>query len=262
MPPPAQTLTIPTHLGLNLSAMYHSPSGPGPHPLVILCHGFTGNMTERHISSLAEDLAAAGISALRFDAPGSGDSQGTWAHDYRLTNYITSVPDVLQCALTHLSADPQRLGIWGHSMGGFVALASAARHPSDYAAVVCSQPSSGWKLLPAADEHAWRSTGWADFHNSHFPKISLPYAFYEDRQQYNALEEAPKLTVPALFIAGSKDEQVPAASVRRIYEPAPEPKTYLEFPASHAYKHDPENLGEINAATVEFFAKSLKLASS
>ena len=132
-------LTIPTHLGLNLAAVYHQPAIPGPHPLVILLHGFTGYKEEEHIVTLADDLAAVGIAALRFDAPGSGESQGTWADDYRLTNYIEAVPDVFSYGKTTLNIDPNRVAIWGHSLGGFVALACATRHPDYYVAVCGSQ---------------------------------------------------------------------------------------------------------------------------
>lgn len=52
----------------------------------------------KHIETLAEDLAAHGIAALRFDAPGSGESEGTFEHDYTMTNYIAAVADVLQYA--------------------------------------------------------------------------------------------------------------------------------------------------------------------
>ena len=254
-------LTIPTHLGLNLAAVYHQPSTPGPYPLIILLHGFTGYKEEEQISTLADELVKVDIAALRFDAPGSGESEGTWAEDYRLTKYLEAVQDVLSYAKTNLPIDPNRVALWGHSLGGFVALAAAARHPDDYIAVCGSQPSSGWKILPADQEAKWRTTGWANF-ESHSLPIKLPYTFFTDRQQYNVLDEARQVIVPVLFIAGTKDEDVPAATIRGIYAAAPEPKTYLEFPTTHDYKRDPENLQKINAATVDFFVRSLKLATN
>lgn len=246
-------LTIPAHPKLKLAALYDAPATLGPHPLVILLHGFTGRKEEGHLTSLAAELNQAGIATLRFDAPGSGQSEGTWAEHYRLTTYLAVIPDVLEFAKTELPVDRQRIAIWGHSMGGFVALATAARHPEGYVAVCGSQPSNGWKLLPPDEEAAWRTTGWATFRNSAYPEIKLPYAFYEDRRQYNALNEVPHLKMPVLYLAGTQDDLVSAKNVQALYQASPEPRTYLEFDATHAYKHDPVMLARINAATVKFF---------
>jgi pimeloyl-ACP methyl ester carboxylesterase len=251
-------VTIPTHISLNLAGIYQQPTGNSPRPLVILLHGFTGYKEETHLVDLAERLYQANIGSVRIDAPGSGDSEGTWAEDYRLSNYVTVLPDIHKYAVTRLNADPRTIGVWGHSLGGFVALASAARHPDLFAAMVGSQLSSGHKMIGQQEETTWRTTGWAHFRNSHFPDINLPYAFLQDRQQYDALIEAPKLKVPSLFIAGTKDVVVTAASVKAIYEAAPQPKTYLEFPAAHDYKRDPQSLAAINKATIDFFVLTLR----
>lgn len=252
-----QPLKIPIGSGLNLAALSHRPVRGGLSPLVILLHGFTGYKEEEHIVTLADALAAAGIAAVHLDAPGSGESDGTWADDYRLTNYLEAIPDVITFLRSTLPVDPHRIGLWGHSMGGFVALAAAARHPEDVAALVCSQPSSGWRLHTPGRTDPWRTTGWSTFSNSHFPEIKLPYAFLEDRQQYDALREAPNLKAPVLFIAGTNDVLVPAERVRKMFQVAPEPKVYLDFPTAHDYKRDPENLARINEATVDFFVKNL-----
>jgi pimeloyl-ACP methyl ester carboxylesterase len=250
-------LNITDHRGLKLAAVYHEPATSGPHPLVILLHGFTGYKEEGHIVSLAELLVTNGIAALRFDAPGSGESEGSWEHDYRLTNYLEDIIDVINYSKTSLNVNPLRMAIWGHSMGGFVALAAASRLEGNFQALACSQPSSGWKLLSTESELSWRTTGWAEFKNSRFPLIRLPYDFLIDRNQYDALTEAPSLKLPALFIAGTQDIDVPALTVQKIYNAAPEPKTYLEFDVDHGYKHNPEMLDQINTATVNFFSKYL-----
>ena len=249
-------LKIPTRLGLNLAAVYHQPSTPGPYPLVILLHGFTGYKEEEHIATLAEALAYQGIAALRFDAPGSGESEGTWAEDYRVNKYVSAVGDVLEYAKTNLEIDPNLVAIWGHSMGGYIALATAA-HSTDIKALVASQPSIGWMMVPEGKLSHWQGTGWAPFTFKTDTKIKLPYAFYDERRQYSSLKEAAHLKIPSLFIAGLNDIDVPAQKVREIYAAASGPKQYLEFSASHGYKHELENLSKINTATLEFFMKNL-----
>ncbi|MCA9327117.1 alpha/beta fold hydrolase [Candidatus Saccharibacteria bacterium] len=252
-----QEARIPTKLGTELAGILHSPADDtAKHPVVVLLHGFTGWKEEEHIATLADRLCEASIAALRIDAPGSGESGGTFEQDYTMTNYIAVVEDVIAYVKSLPELDAKRIGIWGHSMGGFVALASAVRYPQ-ITAVCCSQPSSGWKVMDDEAALQWKDTGWAMFRNRHFPEIHLPYSFLVDRSQYNALDEAPKLTIPSLFIAGTQDTDVVPAGVKAMAALAPQPSNYLEFDTGHHYKLDPGMLATINEATVQFFTEYL-----
>lgn len=247
---------IPTRLGLKLAGTLTTPDAAQPCPLVILLHGFTGWKEEKHIETLAEALCDAGIAALRFDAPGSGESEGTFEHDYTMTNYIAVVEDVLKFAQSLPGVDATRIGIWGHSMGGFVALASAVKY-SDIEAVCCCQPSSGPKTMQPDEAEGWQASGWQNFSNEHFESIRLPYSFYLDRESYHARNEAPKLAIPSLFIAGTADRSVSIEDIQEMARLAPQPSDYKEFDTTHGYYKYPEVLAAINAATVTFFKKYL-----
>src|SRR5437868_1067381 len=187
-------LSIVGSSGLRLAALFDAPAAQSPHPLVILLHGFTGWKEEEHLSSLAADLAEAGIAALRFDAPGSGESEGTWAEHYRISNYRTAVHTFRDYAVAHLGADPRRIGIWGHSMGGLIALELASEEPDKFIALCANEPSSGKDYR---DLETWKSNDSRHFSNSHFADIDLPWAFYADRMLYNRerLPAAKKLRV-------------------------------------------------------------------
>jgi pimeloyl-ACP methyl ester carboxylesterase len=251
-------LAIPGPLGLKLAALYDEPTISGPYPLVILLHGNTGWMEENHLASLAQDLARAGIAALRFDAPGSGQSGGTWAGEYRVTNYIEAVDCIYDFAARELNIDTTRVGLWAHSMGGIVAIYAAAKHPDRFRCLCLCQASPG---PMAVDEEStvgeWQRTGWKTIPTEIFGDIRLPFSYYLDRSQYKTPLEVKKLNLPLLVIAGSKDVIVPVSSVRTIYEAANQPKQYLEFKAGHDYKYDPPRLAEINQSTVKFFVQNL-----
>jgi len=250
-------LSIPNHLGLKLAAEFHKPAGPGPYPLVILLHGFSGRKEEGHIVSLAEALAKAGIAALRFDASGSGESEGTWAEHYRASNYLADVADAYDYAVANLPVDPTHIGIWGHSMGGLVALTAACRSPRRFVAACGSQPASGGKILSAAADEAWRKAGWTTYPSRAFGDIRLPYDYVLDRKNFDLPTEIAELKMPLLLISGTTDKSIPAESVRALFAAAPEPKTYLEYDVGHDYKHHPEILAKINADTLKFFKKYL-----
>jgi uncharacterized protein len=245
------------HGPLTLAGCFDLPKAEGRVPLVILLHGFTGWKEEEHLAGLAQSLAKAGIAALRYDAPGSGESSGTFADDYRLSNYLDSVESAINFVSALNFVDTDRMAIWGHSMGGYVAMASAIRYAGKFQAVCGSQPSSGKGSVPTEQEEQWKRTGWASFANLHFRRLDLPYEFYQDRKDHDIFAVIDKLAVPLLLIGGTRDELVPAVDVQKIYAAAPEPKTYEEFNVNHFYKKAPGPLAHINKSTTDFFAQVL-----
>jgi dipeptidyl aminopeptidase/acylaminoacyl peptidase len=109
--------------GLRISGMMNVPNGKGPFPVIILCHGYihpdqyaTGNDTWRQ----ADYLASQGYLTIAPDYRGhaasdSGDSFFQIGYARDVLNLIASLDTVDK-------ADTRRIGLWGHSMGGAVAL--------------------------------------------------------------------------------------------------------------------------------------------
>ncbi len=107
--------------GLTISGMMHVPFGKGPFPVVILNHGYippsqyvTGSDTYR----AADYLARRGYLTI------SPDFRGYARSDSGLNLYRAGyMIDALNAAASVKSlpnADPKRIGMWGHSMGGGV----------------------------------------------------------------------------------------------------------------------------------------------
>jgi pimeloyl-ACP methyl ester carboxylesterase len=101
-------------------------------PAVILVHGAGGDATVWQLQT--RYLAHHGLRALAVDLPGHGRSGG---------EPLTSIGDMAEwLARFAIAAGATPAAIVGHSMGTFIALELAARHPESVAAVV---------LLGAAD---------------------------------------------------------------------------------------------------------------
>ncbi|MEV6412790.1 alpha/beta fold hydrolase [Kribbella sp. NPDC051718] len=109
--------------GQELPGVLHLPAGDGPHPTVLLLHGFPG--WERNFD-VAHVLRRAGYATLVFHYRGSWGAAGTWSW--------TSALEDAAAAVAGLRADPRvdatRLAVIGHSMGGFAALRTAAADPA------------------------------------------------------------------------------------------------------------------------------------
>lgn len=106
----------------------HLPKGVKRPPCVMICHGLGGHKTGRYrvYVDLADALIRREVAVFRFDFRGSGDSEGLFS-EMTLQGEIS---DAL-IGLNFLAEDPRidgsRLGLFGRSLGGAVAIQSAVR---------------------------------------------------------------------------------------------------------------------------------------
>jgi dienelactone hydrolase len=114
--------------GETLLGVLHVPAGPGPHPVVVLLHGFPGH--ERNLD-LAQALRRAGYASLVFHYRGSWGVGGSysWTHVLEDATRVTTAVREPEFAAAH-RLDRERLAVAGHSAGGFAALMTAAADPS------------------------------------------------------------------------------------------------------------------------------------
>ncbi|MEL7296641.1 MAG: alpha/beta hydrolase [Pseudomonadota bacterium] len=110
------------------SAGFHRVSSPAnSRPVVVLVHGWSCNMDFWREQTSA--LADAGYRAIQLDLAGHGQSESgreTW----RVADFGNDVAAVI----THLSID--KAVVVGHSMGGLVALQTAAQLPDTVVGVI------------------------------------------------------------------------------------------------------------------------------
>ena len=119
--PKAQDVQIPGTRG-NIAATVQLPgkmARSSEMPLVVLCHGFTGNRQgDGHFAPLAEDLAEQGIATVRLDFAGCGDSTEPYTA-YTLANMAADVDSVI--AYMQTTYGTGKTALVGHSMGGRLA---------------------------------------------------------------------------------------------------------------------------------------------
>jgi pimeloyl-ACP methyl ester carboxylesterase len=207
--PPATTdvFTVPS-AGLDLLGILHRPAGPGPHPAVVVLHGFPGN--ERNFD-LAHALRRAGYASLVFHYRGAWGSPGTfsWAN----------VRDDAVAAVAALRGqdflDPSRIALAGHSMGGFVALHTAAADPGVAAVASLAAFDFGAAAAGLRAEPGLRAEYVASWAGSLAPLAGTTVEALVD--EATALPDdsrlvtlAPALTGrPVLLIAGTRDTVAP-----------------------------------------------------
>ena len=103
-------------------------AGAGPHPTLALLHGFPGD--ERNFD-LAHIVRRAGWNVLVFHYRGAWGSPGRFSFAHVLEDVAAALAFLRDPATAATyRADPARVVLVGHSMGGFAALVAAARDPA------------------------------------------------------------------------------------------------------------------------------------
>ena len=110
--------------GLLIQGVTRLPVGDGLHPIVILGHGF-GGLKEWTIPETENALTQVCIASLWFDFRNFGDSKGFPREEVSHLGRLQDWQNAITYAACLPEVDPQRIGIWGTSLGGPDVLAVA-----------------------------------------------------------------------------------------------------------------------------------------
>lgn len=277
--------------GFTLRGTVHMPEGPAQvRPGIILCHGFGGSSGGAGHPELAALLARSGYAALRFDFRGCGSSEGERGR----VICEEEVEDV-RAAITFMQSqdavDASKIGLIGASLGGSVALYTAAL---DQRARVCAangaigdgerrfryqyRDASAWKRFLERLEEAKRvrrESGRATM-IGRFDIVAIP----ESRRAgmppgaimefcaetaISMLECSPERVVrriaprPVLLVHPRGDDVVPASESEHIAAAAGEPcELHLIDTVDHFASGDPT----LQKITLEWLARYLPAAAA
>jgi len=114
--------------GLKIYALMTVPTGQKPKtgwPVIIFNHGFIPpdqyRTTERYVAYV-DAFARSGYIVFKSDYRGHGDSEGRATGGYGSPDYTIDVLNAVGSIKRYQDADPNRIGMWGHSMGGAATL--------------------------------------------------------------------------------------------------------------------------------------------
>lgn len=134
---------IPSH-GALMNGVVYTASGPGPHPSVLLLHGFPGN--EQNLD-LAQAMRRAGFDVLTFHYRGAWGSPGEFSFAHAIEDADAALAFLRDPATAaRFGVDEKRVFVAGHSMGGYMA-ASATAHDPGVAGLIMI---SAWNIGPSS----------------------------------------------------------------------------------------------------------------
>jgi len=227
--PGAEAFWVDTPDGTRLRAWFvpgTDPDDPDDLPsrraTVVHVHGNAGNMNY-HVD-FTSHLAAHGFNLVLFDYRGFGESGGSAR---RRAEMIDDTRQALRAVAARDDVDASRLGVFGQSLGGAIAISALVAELDEpngvrVRALVLESPFSSWRGIAAN-----AVGGDPPF----LPARWLAAALVDD--SYSPLDAAPRLTVPTLIVHGDADRIVPPSHGRRLAEVLPDAQLEILVGGDH-----------------------------
>ncbi len=176
-------------------------------------HGNSGSIYSN--LSQVQRLHGLGAAVLTIDYRGYGRSSGPFPTEARLYDDAVAAYRFLLC---HKAVSPHRLVVYGHSLGGAIAIELAHR----------VTPLAG--LVVEGSFTSMGDMAELSVYNACFPVRQML------TQRFESLAKVSSLTVPTLYVHGLADASVPAAMGQALYQATPDPKEIWLVP--HADHND------------------------
>ncbi len=197
--------------------------------IVVIGHGVTGNKDRPALVALAEGLADAGISALRFSFSGNGESEGAFTNS-TITKEVADLGSILD------NLNDYKVCYVGHSMGGAVGVLRAA---IDERIEVLVSLAGMVHTKAFADREFGDVTPDAGFMWDE-PDCPLSQTYMDDMAAIDSVaKHASKFGGPWMLVHGSEDDIVPIQDSIDVLQFANEPTELLDLPgADHVFSGD------------------------
>ena len=233
--------------GIRLHAKLDRPAGVEKCPLMIVLHGFTGHMEERHILAVSGAGNELGFATLRVELYGHGQSGGMF-EDHNLYKWLNNVLAVTAYAKSLDFATD--LYLCGHSQGGLTTMLAAGMMLGTFRAILPLSPAIA--ILDGA--RSGMLLGRA-FDPENIPDV-IPF---DDRllrgdyvrvaQTLHVEDAIRRYKGPVLLVHGDADESVPLRDTVAAAERYENAKLVVIEGDTHCYDH---HLDEVVAAVKAF----------
>jgi len=258
--------------GLRINGLLTVPGGEAPAsgwPVIIFNHGYIPpdvyRTTERYVAYV-DGFARNGYIVFRPDYRGHAFSDGEARGAYGYPDYTIDVLNATAALKNYPAADPDRIGMWGHSMGGYITLRTMVTDPDIKAGVI-------WAGVVA--DYPDLLTRWRRPNNTPAPAVATSQARRwrtQLQEQYGTPAESPDfyasisansylddLSGPLQLHHGTADESVPYEFSTTLLDQVEAAAQSAEL---YTYRNDDHNIAqgfsEAMARSIAFFDAHVK----
>jgi pimeloyl-ACP methyl ester carboxylesterase len=242
-PAAIETFQIPSH-GAMLNALAYIAEGAGPHPVVLLLHGFPGN--EKNLD-LAQAIRREGWDVVYFDYRGSWGSPGDFSFTHSIEDTQSAIAYLRDAAhAKKLRSDPAYIVLIGHSLGGFMARYVGAQDPTIKAVGLISAADMGvdkvQSLKPGQEKEATTRLAAHLAADGMAPLAgctpeSLAKEVIANAAAWNIPNLAPRLANRSVLVITSEDGLAPSndAFVEALHKAGATDITTVHMTTDHSY---------------------------
>lgn len=240
--------------GDKLVGVLSNPSGKNDVAMII-CHGFRSDKNGESSQALQKEFNKHGVSTLRFDFYGHGESGGAFA-DVTVTE---AAGDALSAITFLKNRGYKKTGLIGTSFGGIAAIIAASKS-DDLSALALRCPVSDYwdRELHKSGEagiNEWKKQGYKEYYDLEGKAHKLKYSFLEDFNKNNAYEAAKKIKIPTIIVHGDADEVVPVAQSEKLAKTIKSSRLEIIKGADHNFSRETDFKKSISLV-VDFIIKN------
>ena len=213
--PPGRRAEIPFE-GSRLAGVLREPAGEGaPWPVMVMIPGL--DSAKEELRTTEELFLARGIATFSVDGPGQGEAEydlairGDWeVPGAAIIDFLTGIP----------ALDPDRVGVWGVSLGGYYAPRVASGDDRVRCCIALAGPydfAANWDQLPDLTREAFRVRS----------KSADQAAARARARELSLAGRAERIRCPLLAVMGRRDRLIPPEHAERLVREAGGPAELL-----------------------------------
>ncbi len=237
----------------------HPPAGGWP--AIIFNHGYIPpdqySTTERY-ATYVDGFARNGYVVFKPDYRGHGNSEGEPVRHYFSSKYVIDVLNALSSLKKLKEVNPQKIGMWGHSMGGNITMKSLLISKDIKAAVIWAGVVGSYNdILNNWNRRFTREHGDKNSFTNQYGTPDTNPSFWQKIDPYSYMKD---ISTPIQLHHGVTDNHVPVSFSKHFADELKKAGETVEY---YTYENTDHNLSgkafdQAMERSINFFAKYLK----